>query len=156
MFRAVSTNPTSPDCVFSFDISNYHKWSIGIYHHGDTEWSTTEFEGGSSGVIPFVDDVVFIRGVFYFLCTDERLGSYDISSEELKLDSFSATIDYRAINKFFGLDGELMLAYYDVKARKFFISSYDWSQKAWVPLKSLGDRSLFFSSHSVYVDVISY
>ncbi|KAK1380171.1 hypothetical protein POM88_026915 [Heracleum sosnowskyi] len=157
MFWAVSTKPTSPDCVFFvLYISNNHKWSTGIYRHGDTDWSITEFEGDSDGIIPFVDDVVFIRGVFYFLCTDYRLGSYDISSEELKLEFFSSTIDYRDINKFFGLDGELMLAYHDFKARKFFITSYDWAQKVWVPLKSLGDRSLFLSNHSVYVDAINY
>lgn len=157
LFTAVSTIPTSPDCVFLvLLISNNHKWSIGMYRHGDTEWSITKYEGGSSGVIPCVDDVVFIRGVFYFLCTDDRLGSYDISSEELKLDTFSATIDYRDIKKFFGLNGELMLAYYDLNARKFFITSYDWSQKLWVPLKSLGEQSLFFSSHSVYVDAINF
>ncbi|KAK1380172.1 hypothetical protein POM88_026916 [Heracleum sosnowskyi] len=157
MLRAVSTKPTSPDCVFLvLYISNYHKWSIGIYRRGDTDWSITEFEGDSDGIIPFLDDGVFIGGVFYFLCTDERLGSYDISSEELKQDSFAATIDYRDIHKFFGLDEELILAYCDVKARKFFITSYDWSQKVWVPLKSLGDQYLFFSSHSVYVDAINY
>lgn len=156
MFRAVYTKPTSPDYVFLvLYIIDHNKSSAGIYRHGNTEWSITKFERGTSGVIPFVRDV-FIRGVFYFLCMDYRLGSYDIRSKEIKLDSFAATIDYRAIQKFFALDEELILAYYEVKPRRFLITSYDWSQKLWVPLRNLGDRSLFFSSHSVYVDAINY
>ncbi|KAL6559879.1 hypothetical protein OROGR_004996 [Orobanche gracilis] len=53
-------------------------------------------------------------------------------------------------------DGELMLMYWDKKLRKFSLTSYDWSQKLWVPLKSLGGRSLFLSEYFVYVDEINY
>lgn len=157
LLKAVSTNPTCPDCVFlALYIANDHERAIGIFRHGDTQWTTTQSSGGWFG-FPCVDDVVFIRGVFYFLFKGGQLGSYDIATGELKFDhSQQCTTQLRNIHKFFGLDGELMVKYYDAKARKICIRSYDWSHKVWVPLKSLGNRSLFFSRHSVYVDEINY
>lgn len=157
LLKAVSTNPTSPDCVFlALYIANDHQRVIGIFRHGDTQWTTTHSTGGWFG-FPCSDDVVFIRGVFYFLFKGGRLGSYDIATGELKFDhSQKCTTQLRNIHKFFGLDGELMVKYYDAKARKICIRSYDWSHKVWVPLKSLGNRSLFFSSRSVYVDASNY
>lgn len=151
--KAVSTYPADPDCVFlALLVGNHHHWSIGIFRHGDTQWTTTEFDFTEPFGEPCLGYAVFIRGVFYFLCYDQRLASYDIASGELKVDSFSAPLDYKGIYKFFGLDGELMLMYYDYKVNKHFLTSYDWSQKLWVPLKNFGDRSLFLSDYSVYVD----
>lgn len=157
VFKAVSTFPGYSDCVFLLlHVANNCHWSIGVFCHGDTEWTTTEFDFLEPFGYPCDQDVVFVRGVFYFLCYDQRIASYDIASGELKVDSFSTPLNYGGIKKFFALDGELMLMYYDIKVRKYFLTNFDWSQKLWVPIKSLGDRSLFLSEHSVYVDNINY
>ncbi|KAK1387209.1 hypothetical protein POM88_015387 [Heracleum sosnowskyi] len=155
VFKAVSTCPGYSDCVFLvLHVANYLHWSLGIFFHGDTQWTTHEFQ--SIGY-PVDQDAVCIGGVFYFLCHDQRLVSVDIASGELKVDTFSTPLDYGGIQKFFGLDGELMLMYCDKQqGRKSFLTSYDWLQKLWVPVKSLGDRSLFLSEYSVYVDDINY
>lgn len=79
------------------------------------------------------DDVVFIRGVFYFLFEGGRLGSHDIATGKLKFDhSQQCTTQPKNIHIFFGLDGEIMVKYYDAKAHKICIRSYDWSNKVWV------------------------
>ncbi|KAK1353500.1 hypothetical protein POM88_051865 [Heracleum sosnowskyi] len=154
VFKAVSTCPGYSDCVFLvLHVANHLHWSVGIFFHGDTQWTTHEFQ--SIGY-PVDQDAVCIGGVFYFLCHDQRLVSVDIASGELKVDTFSTPLDYGGIQKFFGLDGELMLMCCDKKGRKSFLTSYDWLQKLWVPVKSLGDRSLFLSEYSVYVDDRNY
>ncbi|KAK1353916.1 hypothetical protein POM88_052281 [Heracleum sosnowskyi] len=159
VIKAASTCPASPDCVFlALHVANGHHWSIGIFRQGDPQWTTTEFHSPEPFGHPCVQDVVFIRGVFYFLCYKQRLASYDIASGELKSDTFLTPLCFNGgTGKFFGLDGELMLMYYDLKVGKHFLTSYDWSQKLWIPLKNIGDRSLFLSRYSAYVlDAINY
>ncbi|XP_074345216.1 F-box/kelch-repeat protein At1g57790-like [Apium graveolens] len=153
----VSTNPTSPDCVFlALHITNApYVWSISTFRHGDTRWTTTLPFGGWYNIpdVPCVEDVVFIRGVFYFLFLGGRLGSYDIATMQLKLE-FPNLQDINKFDKFFLLDEELIVTYFDEEA-SYCIRRLDWSDKVWVPVESLKDRSLFLSKHSVFVDIIN-
>ena len=158
--KAVSTYPYSPDCVFlALHVANSQRWTVGIFRHGDTQWTTTEFNLGEIFSLQRSQGAVFIRGVFYILCYNQKLASYDIASGELKFDSFQFPTDCRKnchLLKFFALNGELMILYHHSKVRKYILTSYDWSHKRWVRLKSLGDTSLFISDCSVYADSINY
>lgn len=152
ILKAVSTYPFDPDCVFLAVYADDHHWTIGIFRHGDTEWTNTDFHFVEPFARPFVDNIVFLGGIFYFLCHGHKLASYDIASGELKVHSFLTKLYYGGIQKFFQLDGELMLFFYDINVRRCFLTRYDWSKKRWVPMKSLADCSLFLSEHSVYLD----
>lgn len=149
LFTAVSTNPTSPDCVFLALHKIYDAgWYISTFRHGDKLWTTPVSFGGD----PCVEDVPFIRGVFYFLFLGGRLGSYDIATMKLKVDITNLWNIYK-FDKFFVLDEELVVTYLDEEA-SYCIRRYDWFQKVWVPLDSLKGRSLFLSKHSAFVDTI--
>ncbi|KAL1830298.1 hypothetical protein ACET3Z_008710 [Daucus carota] len=158
--RCVSTCPASSDCVFLalFVVSSKHR-TLGIFRHGDAHWTMTQFDFQQPLFRPCSEAVVFIRGLFYFLCHGQRLASYDIASGDLEINSFSMPANCgRGVRNmgFFALDGELMLLYYDPKVCRHVLTTYDSSRKLWVPLKSLGDRSLFISEYSVYVDSMNY
>ena len=157
---AVSTCPASSDCVFlAIFVVNSSQWTVGIFRHGDAHWTTTQFDFQQPLFCPRGRDVVFIRGLFYFLCHGRRLASYDIASGDLNINSYSMPANCEGGEhnmRFFALDGELMLMYYDPKVRRDVLTTYDSSSKLWVPLKCLGDRSLFISRYSVYVDYMNY
>ncbi|KAL1814500.1 hypothetical protein ACET3Z_017074 [Daucus carota] len=155
MFRGVSTSPSCADCVFlALHITDDYKRSVSIFRHGDTDWTTTEFVGGWFGV-PCAEDVVFINGVFYFLLWGGRLGSYDTATGELECHHLECEIELRS-HKFFGLDGELMVKFWDINTRTTCIRRFDWSHHVWAPLQNLGNQSLFLSRRSVYADKLNY
>ncbi|KAK1395788.1 hypothetical protein POM88_005651 [Heracleum sosnowskyi] len=123
LFTAVSTNPTSPDCIFlAFHYTNDNMHEISTFRHGDANWRTTEDDVGWFG-FPCTEDFVFSDGIFYFLLSDGRLGYID---PETRGASY--------IN----------------------LQWFDWSHEVWVPLQSLGKRSLFLSSRSAYVDATNF
>ncbi|XP_074345206.1 F-box/kelch-repeat protein At1g57790-like [Apium graveolens] len=162
LFAAVSTNPSSPDCVFlAFRILDHNKWHISTFRHGDEHWTSTVFMGWFDiPDLPRVKDAVFIRGVFYFLFSNGRIGSYEDAAVDLKVRYYSHNMSNlqdinRKFHKLFVLDQELVVTYYDENPHKLCIRRFDWSEKNWFPLKSLGDRSVFLSKHSVVVDAIN-
>lgn len=163
LFTAVSTSPTSPDCVFlAFRIVDYNKWHISTFRQGDKHWTSTVSTFGrlDTPALPWVKDVVFIHGVFYFLFSNGRLGSFEVATKDLKVHYYSNnTSNLQDINgefrKLFVLEEELVVTYYDEYSCKLCIRRFDWSQKNWFPLNNLGERSVFLSKHSVVVDAIN-
>lgn len=150
--HAFSCNPDSPHCVFLvLHIATAYSRTISVLRHGDKEWTCTKSFGGYFA-LPRVDYAVFVGGFFYFLYASGQLGSYNISTGELTGESVLTEDIFDNIHQFFELNGEIMLTFYD-KTNKFAytIRRYDWSNKVWVPLQSLGSRSLFISHHSFYV-----
>lgn len=156
MFTAVSSNPTSPDCIFLvLHYTNDYMREVSTFRRGDADWKTTDHFGSRFG-FPCTEDVVFLHGNFFFLFSCGRIGCYNTCYGILNCLDLQSAIHLRHFRKFFGLDGELMVECYDAEARKVCIRRFDWSQNVWVPLQSLGNRSLFLSSRSVYVDATNY
>lgn len=153
---AVSTNPTDPDCVFlALHISKDNCWRISTFKHGHTQWTTRVYPQNE---VRDVKDVVFIQGVFYFLFSGGRLGSYEVANMKLNVDYYSNTNNtlqhIRKFFKLFVLDEELVVVYYPYRTdpQELFTRRFDWSQKDWCPIFSLGERSVFLSKHSAFVD----
>ena len=56
-FTGVSTNPTSPDCVFlAVRYTNGYILDVSTFRHGDGDWTTTEVFSDEFGV-PCNEDV---------------------------------------------------------------------------------------------------
>lgn len=164
-----STQPESPDCVF-FLLDTTCKNSdkviyIITYHNGDKEWTAKEFSTRLTNFKPCPCWPVYLDGILYIVSPFGQLASYDgeLKFESLLVDAlFRRNIRSSRQMRAFELNGELMAIYFDLYKNKDAtlpgkpcIRRYSWSNKVWIPVSSLGDKSLLFSEKTYQVVVIS-
>ncbi|XP_074325857.1 uncharacterized protein LOC141663909 [Apium graveolens] len=165
-----SAQPDSPDCVFFFvdTCDADDKVTILTYRNGDKEWSAKEF----NKVTDFVHcscKIVYLRGILYIVSPYGQLASYDFVGGEFKFECLfvdelfrlnmnSNIYMYRVVE----LNGDLMMICFVpfeninvMLPEKPYIRRYNWSNKDWIPVSRLGDKSLFISEQNSQVATIS-
>ncbi|KAK1375277.1 hypothetical protein POM88_031470 [Heracleum sosnowskyi] len=154
-----STQPDSPDCVFFLlDTCNAEKFTIITYCNGDKEWTVKAFDRVANFHTCYCK-LVYLREILYIVSPYGQLASYNIVNREFKFESLSVDELFRVniwslemyCYRVFELNGGLMMIHfvpYEKKnvtvPAKSFIRRYDWSTKNWIPVNTLGDKSLFF------------
>lgn len=158
--REFTTMPDSPDCVFFLlDTSKSDKIALLTYCNGDKEWTAREFDKVDD-FLPCFCTPLYIRGILYIVSPFGQLASYNILDGEFKFETLFVDevfrLNYRSSRMYrvFELDGELMLIYFGfypenntTSLAQECIKMYDWSNKVWIPVSTLGDKSLFVSDN---------
>ncbi|KAK1367873.1 hypothetical protein POM88_033965 [Heracleum sosnowskyi] len=152
-----STNPDSPDCVFFIsNTCDEPEFVVLTCCQGDKEWTLKKFNNS----VPGLCLAEYIYGTFFVVSPSGQLVSYNIMNggfeiEKLNRDEdldqlFDSQMDFFM----FELNGELMIMYigfrFDHVRRDNTtfpgipcIKKFDWPTKAWIPIRSLGDQTLF-------------
>ncbi|KAK1355562.1 hypothetical protein POM88_048818 [Heracleum sosnowskyi] len=151
-----STEPDSPDCIF-FLLGTCHADKIAVltYRNGDKEWTAKQFNTVTD-FVPCPCDLVYHRGMLYIVSPLGQLASYNIANGEFKFEHllvnrrFVQNIISSMKHKVLVLNGELMILYFESHAEqnatllgKQCIRRYNWLKKGWIPVSTLGDKSLF-------------
>ncbi|KAL8120714.1 hypothetical protein AgCh_017769 [Apium graveolens] len=135
---------------------------------GDKEWTAKEFDRGNGFVRCYCDPIYF-RGIMYIVSPYGQLASYSIVDGELKFESlfidqlFALNYNSFMVHQVFELNGELMLIYLGswkennspIPGSKHCIKRYDWLTKVWLPVSTLGNKTLIVSDKFLSVLIIS-
>ncbi|XP_074323830.1 F-box/kelch-repeat protein At1g57790-like [Apium graveolens] len=163
--RTFSTDPDSPNCVFFLidACSKGGKIVVITCRKGDMEWTTRKF-GRGHDFVPCHCDPIYFRGILYIVSPYGQLASYNIVDGEFKFESLLIDqlfdLNYRSsmMHEVFELNGELMLIYFGswkknsnpLPGSKHCIKRYDWLNKVWIPVSTLGNNTLFVSDKFLY------
>ncbi|XP_063937049.1 uncharacterized protein LOC135147729 isoform X2 [Daucus carota subsp. sativus] len=166
--RTFSTDPESPNCVFFLsDTFDADKIVVITYCKSDTKWTAREFERVQE-FVPCDCIPIYFREIFYLVSPFGQVASYNIVDDEFKFESLlideSFVLNYNSfrIYQVFELNGELMLIYFGSKKKdndsrpgKQCIRMYDWSNKVWIPVSTLGDNAIFVGDQILSVAIVN-
>ncbi|XP_017219757.1 uncharacterized protein LOC108196823 [Daucus carota subsp. sativus] len=166
--RTFSTDPDSPNCVFflseTFDAD---KIVVITYCKSDTKWKAREFDRVQE-FVPCDCIPIFFKGIFYLISPFGQVASYNIVDDKFKFESlfidevFAQNYNSFRIYQVFELNGELMLIYFGSKKKnndtllgKQCIKMYDWSNKIWIPVRTLGKNAIFVGDQILSVAIVN-
>ncbi|XP_074336079.1 F-box/kelch-repeat protein At1g57790-like [Apium graveolens] len=159
-----STNPDSSDCVFLILSSgDEDKFVVMTCHQGDQEWTLRKFNNLVSGL--FLAE--YVNGSFFFVSKCGQLVSYNTTRGAFEIEKLDKDedLDQLSISEMdfllLELNGELIVLYIGFKYNHVrgddtifpsipCIRKFDWPTKAWIPLRSLGDQTLFIGHRLNY------
>ncbi|KAK1353716.1 hypothetical protein POM88_052081 [Heracleum sosnowskyi] len=154
LITCFSAEPDSPDFVLLVarhsDID-----TVSTYCHVQGKWSTKKFNNLFSLVLSPDSVVVYLRELFFFVHASGWMTSYNITSGTWKRECVSSdmTISTSGRRYAFESNGELMLVH-DSELFNYTVRRFDWSDKRWLPLNNLSDRTLFVGLNSISVNDI--
>lgn len=135
---SISSAPSSSDCTcMVFANSPY----------SGKEWSKCEFSGNFDAGM----DVAYLKGAFYFVEREGRLANFNVAQRQwhvliniLKFDH-GPSRDVASTTHVVESEGEILLIrqYNEIGEVAAFVSRLAFGKKAWVEVKSLGNRALF-------------
>ncbi|KAL1808193.1 hypothetical protein ACET3Z_025187 [Daucus carota] len=149
------------------NIGASHKIVVITYCKSDTKWTAREFERVQE-FVPCDCIPIYFREIFYLVSPFGQVASYNIVDDEFKFESLlideSFVLNYNSfrIYQVFELNGELMLIYFGSKKKdndsrpgKQCIRMYDWSNKVWIPVSTLGDNAIFVGDQILSVAIVN-
>lgn len=142
-FRYMSSAPTNPDCV----VLVFHINELYIWRPGDKIWTIEQ----NMNVIDY-RSIINFQGKFYAL--DYYTGNlvcFGVTPFRIKIMDVPPPKEFYGVsrNRIYLVEscGKLLLVCLicNLKIPKVYIFQLDFENKAWIRIKSLGDRTLFLS-----------
>ncbi|KAK1390273.1 hypothetical protein POM88_018451 [Heracleum sosnowskyi] len=158
--RTFSTDPKSPDCVFLISDGrclDSQKIVILTYRNGDEQWTARKFNRVEQFVPCSICFSIYFQGMFYIVTALGQIASYNSDNGEFRLknvqvdDEFEVNYSCELQYEVFEFNGYLTLIYFGSRHETHnnnfpgnpCIKRFDWSNNVWIPMRSLGDETLF-------------
>ncbi|KAJ4719517.1 F-box protein [Melia azedarach] len=136
-----SASPTSPECVV-FVVRTYHpeEFRISTCSPGDRAWTMHLFDGFHGSI----DGMAFMDGVLYCSFSQSVLGAFEVATKVWRICQHNPVPrSISSCNRLIESDGKLLMPCYDDVQFRWRVLSFDWSQKKWFEIESLGGKLLF-------------
>ncbi|KAL3498694.1 hypothetical protein ACH5RR_041426 [Cinchona calisaya] len=146
--------PTSSDCVV-MGVSGFLFYSVAMIRLGDQNWSIDEND--KKFRLAECHPILY-RGRYYCLGADGNVGIYN--PKDHTCDVILKPLDTKVIESlrqafFAEFDGKLLAVFVYGHEREVHVWRLNLSKMNWFPVQSLGDKMLFVSRGSSFVETAS-